>query len=113
MGVRLSMSRLDLLDAAELVDRLLVGEGRLEGELPVAVGREGEAPGGLAPRVDADQALGELLDRVLDLGLAVLPGLGAEPVEPRLLALVADVALDEVGLLDRDEDDSRRRRTRP
>ena len=36
--------RLHLLDAADLVHGLLVGEGRLEGQLPVVVGREGVAP---------------------------------------------------------------------
>ncbi len=95
---------LDLVDAGELVLGFLVGERGFEGGLPFPVGRKGVALGGLAPRVDADQALGEFLDRFPDLFLAVFPGFGSDPIEFGRLALVADVALHEVGLLDRHED---------
>ena len=65
--------RLHLLDAADLVGRLLVGEGRLEGQLPVVVLGEGVALGRPSMGVDPDEALGELLHRGLDLGLARAP----------------------------------------
>ena len=38
------------------------------------------------------------------LGLAVFPGLGAQAVKAGGLPLVADIALDKVGLLDGDKD---------
>ena len=95
---------LDLGDDRQLVLGFFVGKGCLEGGLPFGVFRIREALCGLAPRIEVDQALRDILDRFLYFVLAVFPGLRAEPVEPGAVAFVADVALDEIHLLDRDED---------
>ena len=52
---------LDRLDRVELVGGLAVGEGSLELELPLAVGRERVAPARLALGVEVEQLAGELL----------------------------------------------------
>ena len=89
----------DLLDAAELIVRLGIGEILLEFRLPRAVGRKGEAHAPLALGVELDEVDRQLLGRCLGAGLGLLPGVAAELVEPhgRLLA-AADVFGDQVEL---------------
>ena len=57
---------LDLLDAAQLVVGLVVGEAPLKVVLPVGVLPEGVALGGLALGVELDQLVCHVLDRLFD-----------------------------------------------
>ena len=65
--------RLYLLDAAELVVRLLKAEALLKLRLPGRVGREGVALLAAALGIELDEALGQLLGRGLGAGLCALP----------------------------------------
>ena len=66
---------LDFLAHRYLVVGFLVGKGRFKGRLPFTVFREGETLRGLAFRVEVDEPLGDVFYRLLDLVLAVFPGL--------------------------------------
>ena len=67
---------LDLLDAAQLVVGLVVGEAPLKVVLPVGVLPEGVALGGLALGVELDELIGHILDGLFDArsGLGPLGG---------------------------------------
>ena len=56
---------------------------------------------GLARGVELEQLLGHVAHGLLDLGLGLLPGRAAEPIERRLRA--AGVFLDQIEALDRHE----------
>ena len=88
---------LDLVDGAQLVGRLDVGEGVLELALPRGVGREGVAAGRHPRGVQADQLGGDLLDVAPGPALRLVPVGAAHPVQARLLA--PDVAGDLVELV--------------
>ena len=94
----------NLFDTAQLVGGLVVGEGSLEGQLPILIGGKGIALGRPTPCVDANEAFGKFLNRFPDLALPVLPGLGSQTIEARGLSLASDVALDQIGLFDGHED---------
>ena len=64
---------LDLLDAAQLVVGLVVGEAPLKVVLPVGVLPEGVALGGLALGVELNQLVGHVLDRLFDPGAGLGP----------------------------------------
>ena len=88
---------LDLVDGAQLVGRLDVGEGVLELALPRGVRREG-VPARRHPRgVEPDQLGGDLLDVAPGAALGLVPVRAAHLVEAGLLA--ADVAGDLVELV--------------
>ena len=93
---------LDLGGGAQLVDRLLVRERRLHLGLPRGVGTERVALGAGARRVQREQLLGQVVDRLADALLGPQPLGAAELGERRPLA--ARVAGDPADLLDRDED---------
>ena len=95
---------LHFLDAAQLVLGLLVGKRRLELALPVGVRGEREARLRLAARVQLQESLRKLLHGLAGLFLALLPAFPAKTVQPGLSALLPDVALDEVDLLDGEEE---------
>ena len=96
------MSTLTSIAARSWSTRLLVRERRLHLGLPRRVGGEREALGRLALRVQREQLLGEVGDRLADPLLRPQPVRAAELRERR--ALAARVARDAVDLLDRDED---------
>ena len=93
---------LDLGRGAQLVDRLLVREGRLHLGLPRRIGRERVAPRVGARGVQREQLLGQVVDRLADPLLGAQPLGPAEPRQGRSLA--ARIAADPADLLDRDED---------
>ena len=88
---------LDLVDGAQLVGGLDVGERVFELALPRGVGREGVAGGGHPCGVEADQLGRDLLDVALGPALGLVPVGAAHLVERGLLA--ADVAGDLVELV--------------
>ena len=102
-GLRRLHVRLDLLDAAQLIVRLGVGEVVLELRLPRRVGREGVAHAALALGIELDEPGGKVLGRGFRAGLCLLPLVTAELVEPddRVLA-AANVFGDEIKLRRRD-----------
>ena len=93
---------LDLDGGAELVDRLLVRERGLHLGLPGAVAGVWMTRGRGPSRVQREQLLGEVADRLPDALLRPEPLGAAELRERRVLA--AGVARDPPDLLDRDED---------
>ena len=93
---------LDLRRRPQLVDRLLVREGGLHLLLPRAVGRDRPAVRPLARRVQLEQLLGQVGDRLADARLGALPLAAAEARQVRVLA--AGVARDALDLLDRHPD---------
>ena len=92
---------LDLVDGAELVGGLDVGEGVLELALPRGVGRERVTRRGHPRRVELDQLGRDLLDVLARPALGLLPVAAAHAVERRLLA--TDVAGHLVELVGRHE----------
>ena len=96
--------RLDLRDGAQLVFRLLVGECVLELALAHIVRREGMAFGLLALRVDLDELLRDVLDRLLGARLGLDPLRAAHAVQARHIALRADILLQEADLVRRHEE---------
>ena len=88
-------------DRVVLIGRLVERERRLELAERVVGGRERVAGQGGALRVDLEQLLGERAHRARDLRLRRLPRDAAELVEPRRMALGADVALDLADAIDR------------
>ncbi len=95
---------LDVVDGAELVGGLDVGERGLELLLPGGVGREGVALGDLARGVELQQLPRQLLHGAADARLRPRPLLRAEARERRAVLARADVAADAVDLLRRDEE---------
>ncbi len=91
LGLHVGLGRLDRVD---LVGGLRIGEGRLELELPLAVGREGVAAANLALGVEVEQLAGQGLGGRAGAGLEALPALAAERRELRLVAVGAEVAAD-------------------
>ncbi len=91
------------VDGAELVLGLL--EREAGGELVVEARRQLEPlpPAQLAGGRDLDQLVGQLLDPLLDPGLAVLPADAAQLVELHFLVRIA-VARQDVEVLDRHEE---------
>ncbi len=89
---------LDVGDRGRLVRREIELERVLEFLLPVRVGAEGVTGHGLARGVELEQLLGHVAHRLLDLGLRLLPGRAAEPIERRLRS--AGVFLDQIEALD-------------
>ena len=85
---------LDGLDRLELVGRLAVGEGALEDQLPLAVGREGVAAARAALRVEVEQLARQLARGAAGARLDALPAGGRQRRELRRLAPGADVAGD-------------------
>src|SRR5690606_29642555 len=79
----------DLLDGLGLVGRLVEGEARLELRVGAVHGRDGLASGGAALGVELDELLGHLLDGLVDRALLLREGGAAEPVELRLVAVLA------------------------
>ena len=77
---------LDLGDGAQLVDRLLVRERRLHLGLPGRVGGEGVALGVGPRRVQREQLLGQVVDRLADALLGPQPLRAAELGQRRPLA---------------------------
>ena len=77
---------LDLVDGAELVRGLHVGEGVLELALPRGVRAEGEPGRGHPGRVQPDQLGGDLPDGLAGPALGLGPVRAAEPVQGRRLA---------------------------
>src|SRR3546814_17238771 len=90
------------LDGPELVRGLVIGEAG--GELVIeACGQiDGRALAELTLRCDLDQVLGELLDPLLDAGLALLPADAAQLVELDRV-LTEAVAREDLEILDRNE----------
>ena len=87
----------DLLDAAQLVVGLVVGEGLLKFALPDIVGRKGEALEPCALCVELNEPGGQLLGRRLGARARPLPVGAAQLVEADLLRLAAaDVLGDQV-----------------
>ena len=102
-GLRRLHVALDVGDGGDLVVGLVEVEGVLELALHVGVGREGRADGGLALRVELEQLAGHVGHRLLDAGLGLLPGLGAELVELRRGSGIGGaVLLDQVEAGERD-----------
>ena len=95
---------LDRLDRLELVGRLAERERALEGELPLAVGRELVPGSRAALGVEVEQLAGELLRGAARARLEVVPALAAERRQLRRLAAGADVAADLRELVRGDED---------
>ena len=93
---------LDLGDGPQLVGRLLVRERRFELGLPWRVGREGVAASVRSGRVQVEQLLRQVADRLADPLLRPQPVGATELRQGRVLA--ARVARDAGDLLDRDED---------
>ena len=91
---------LNFLGHVNLVGSVLVRKGRLKGRLPFRVLGECVAGRGLSARIQVNQLLRQLFHGLLDAVLAVFPSLASDSVKPWLFALVSDVALDKVGLLD-------------
>src|SRR5438477_32096 len=87
-----------------LVRRLLEGERGFQLGLPGRVRLEGEAGLGLPCRIELEQVVRDVLDRLLGAASGLLPGTGAEPVQGRLLLPAAQVLLDPVEGLDGDEE---------
>ena len=77
---------LDLVDRAQLVGRLDIGEGVLEFALPGGVASEGVAGGRHARGVELDELGRDLLDVATGLALGGLPVRATELVEGGLLA---------------------------
>ena len=82
-----------VFDRGELIGRLVVGEGRLELLLEPVARREREALGELARCVHGEQLAREVAQRVGDRLLRLSPGLAAELVDPRYVAVGAGIAL--------------------
>ncbi len=91
---------LDVLDRAELVRRLLEPERRLELPLPRRVRGERVALGDGTLRVEPEELLGHLAERGAHRLLHPLPRGTAEPVEPHLAGVRAQVLGDEIEALD-------------
>ena len=89
---------LDLDGGAQLVGRLLVGEGRLHLRLPGRVLAEGPAVGAGTLGVERQQVAGQVADGLADARPGALPLPSPEPAELRVLA--AGVAGDALDLLD-------------
>ena len=89
------------VDRGGLIGRLVERERRLELAERVVGGREAMAGQRGALRVELEQLLGERADVARDLAARRLPGHAAELVEPRRVALGADVALDLAEPVDR------------
>ena len=86
-GLLLLHIRLDLRDGAQLVFRLLIGKGILELALARVVRREGMTFGILALRVDLDELLCDVLDRLLGARLGLDPLRATHAVQARHIAL--------------------------
>ena len=89
------------VDRGRLIRRLVERELRLELVERVVGRREAMAGQGGALRVDLEQLLGERADGAADLARGRLPRDAAELVEPRRVALRADVALHLAEPVDR------------
>ena len=89
----------------QLVGRVLVEEAGFQLFLHRTVGAEGEASRGLALGVEGYEVLGDVLHLPLGLLLEHLPGVAAQPVQLRRLALLAHVAADFVQPVDADVQD--------
>ena len=96
------MSRFVSSIAAQLARRLGEGERGLEFPLPVGVRREGEAGLGLAAGLDAQELGGEVDRGPLDGPAGLFPAAGADPAELGLGPAQADIAADQVRLLEGD-----------
>ena len=92
---------LDFVDRAQLVRRLLVGEGIFHLSLPWGVGREGVAFDARACRVELDQVGGDFAHMLLGFSFRFCPVGTAKFVEFRLLG--AKILGDEVQLVGRYE----------
>ncbi len=102
MGVSRSRSALTSIGGAQLVGRLLVGEGGLHLRLPRRVLAERAAVRLGAVGVEAQQVAGQVADGLLDAGSGTLPLAATELAELRMVA--AGVARDALDLLDRHPD---------
>ena len=85
---------LDRIDRLHLVGGLAVGKRGLEGELQLAVGREGVAAAHASLGVEVEQLAGHLLRGPPRPRLQVEPALAPERAQLRLGAVGADVAAD-------------------
>ncbi len=93
---------LDLIDAAELIIGLLIGEPGLELPLPVVVRVKGIALGLHALGIEPDQLISHIRHSLLDPGLGLAPLGGVELVEPDAAVLsAADVLGHQIQLGDR------------
>ena len=93
----------DLLDRAMLLGRLDVGEAGFELDLPRGVGAHRDAGQRVAAGVDVEQLLGDVTDRALDAALGAAPLLRAEAGQRGALVGCADVGVDAVQLVGRDQ----------
>ena len=97
--------RFDLVDAAELVVRLLKGEPPLKVVLPVGVGRKRVALDRHPLGIEFCQLLGHVLDGLFDPLAGLLPLDGIQFIEAHVRVVPhADVFADEVELGDRHEE---------
>ena len=96
--------RLDLLNGAALVGRLLIREGVLELPLPRRIGGKCEALRRAALRVERDEFVGDVLDGSARARLRLDPLRAAHAVQTRRLALRSDVFLQESHLIGRHEE---------
>ncbi len=96
--------RLHILDGAQLVFRLHVGEAGFQVLLPDGVRRKGMPLHYLPPGIQLQQLLGHLLHRLAHLLLDLRPFPAAQAGGRGRLAARADIAAQPVGLVDRNED---------
>ena len=96
--------RLDLLDRAALVRRLLIRKGILKLSLPRCIGGKGEALRRAPLRVKLDELVGNVLDGGARARLRLDPLRAAHAVQARHGALRADVLLQEPHLIGRHEE---------
>src|SRR5438309_5436242 len=92
---------LDVRDSSVLVVGFFKFERVFKLALPVAVGRERKALRGLSRRVEFEEFVGHVLERLANSGFARGPGGAAELVERRFRALDYAIALHEVHALER------------
>src|SRR5690606_20799042 len=92
-----------LVDTPNLILSLLIGEGRLELNLPFGILRKRESCCPFATAIQTNEVLGKLFDLLLDARLSGFPGFSAELVEPGVGTLTSNVFLYEVYLLDGNE----------
>ena len=93
----------DLLDRAVLIERLDVGERRLELDLPGCVGFDCDAGLGLAGGMEFQQFVGDFGDGTAHSRLGSLPLAAAESRQRRRRVGRADVGLDAIELVGGDE----------
>ncbi len=95
---------LHFLHRAELVGRLLVGEGGFQLALPRRVGAERPAAARLPDGVAPEQLLGHLLNRLPRFRLGPQPLGSAQAGDERRAAFLGGVALHHAQLIDRNEE---------